>query len=146
MRKLAILAVILLIVATVLVTISVFNVGGFRDAAGGAIEGTILAPFRTGAINLWLAAGANFTYVAAATLIISVVGGLFLVFIIYGLFWKKLIQQKLLHKTPQPTDGPAPLQSSMSTQISASEPMQTKPAAVATPTPQSTVKEETAQT
>jgi len=141
MRKLAILAVILLIIATVLVTVSVFNVGGFRDAAGSAIEGTVLAPIRAWSINTWLFLGTNFTYIAAATLTIAVVGGLFMVFIVYGLFWKKLIQQKILHKTPAPSyGGVAPLQSTMSTQISAGEPMQSQPATtVSAPQP---VKEE----
>jgi hypothetical protein len=47
----------------------------------------------------------GFLYITIAGLTISIVGGLFWTLVVYGLFWKKGIQGKLLHKTSEPSLG-----------------------------------------
>jgi len=121
MRKLAVFGLIILILSVVAVTLAVVNYMGFRDSAYAAIQDTFLQPGHDWIVNSWVGIGAaGFTYIAAAILGIGIGGGLFLVFIIYGLFWQKLIQGKLLHKTT-PTQS---LKSSINLQREPAEPEQ----------------------
>jgi asparagine N-glycosylation enzyme membrane subunit Stt3 len=116
MRKLAILGLIILIALVVLVTLASINFMGIRDTIYGAIQGTILQPGHDWIVNSWIQIGAlGFTYIAAASLALAIGGGLIMVFIVYGLFWQKLIQGKILHKTaPSPI---APMQRTLSTPL-----------------------------
>jgi len=104
MRKIAIFLVILLIVITALVTIASIealtatNLGVTSTIVGAT--GAVTAPMVAWIKDSWLFVGTNFAYIAATTLAISVVGGLFMVFIVYNLVWKKAIQQWMLKKQP----------------------------------------------
>jgi len=121
-RKLAVLGLIILILSVVLTTLAVVNYAGFRDSAYAAIQDTAIQPIHDWIVDSWVGIGAaGFTYIAAAILGIGIGGGLFLVFIIYGLFWQKLIQGKLLHKTPTSTQS---LKSSINLQREPAEPEQ----------------------
>lgn len=120
MRKLAIFGLILLILVVVVVTLAVVNYAGFRDSSYTAIQGTILQPAHDWIVDMWVGVGtAGFTYIAAAILVIGVGGGLFLTLIVYGLFWQKLIQGKLLHKTVPSTTPLASMQRNLTTELSA---------------------------
>lgn len=99
MKKLAWIALILLIVGVVVVTLGATNYGGFGTAMGDAFNNSFALPIRNWAIDTWLFIGQSGWYILAATLTISILGGFFMVFIVYGLFWKKGIQERLLHRT-----------------------------------------------
>jgi len=101
-RKLAIFALVLLIVATIVITLGATNYAGFGDTVGSAMQTSFIMPMRNWVVSTWLVIGSSGWYILAAILTISVVGGLFMVAIVYGLFWQKLIQGKVLHKTTQP--------------------------------------------
>ena len=142
MRKLAIILISLLIAVTAIVTVAVIESVTASDfGVTSAVTGTargLFAPFVAWAKDMWLVIGADFAYMAATVLSISIVGGLFMVFIAWGLFWQKLIKGKLLH---QVAPAPAPqMQRTISTQIQAapSEPQSISPTEVVKP-----VKEET---
>jgi len=110
-RKLAILALILLIVGTIVITLGATNYMGFGEYVGGAIQNSVVAPIRNFIVEKWLLIGTNGWYILATVFGISIISAVFWVSIAYGLFWKKLIQQKLLGKTVQPakiTSQPAP--------------------------------------
>ena len=110
-RKLAILALILLIDGTIVITLGATNYMGFGEYVGGAIQNSVATPIRNFIVEKWLVIGTSGWYILATVVGISVVGGLFMIVIIYGLVWQKLIQQKLLGKTVQPakiTSQPAP--------------------------------------
>ena len=120
MRKLAIFALILLIVATIVITLGATNYGGFGDMVGNAMQTSFVMPIRNWVVNTWILIGSSGWYILAAVLTISIVGGLVMVVIVYGLFWQKLIQQKLLKKTAE-SAGVVPMQRTLSTPISAAE-------------------------
>lgn len=118
MRKLAILGLILLIVGTIVITLGITNYGGVGTWLGDLVHGSIMQPARNFIVDQWLFIGTSGWYILAAGLGISIIGGLFMVFIMYGLFWQKLIQQKILHKTTtsthidtikQPAPAPTPM-------------------------------------
>jgi hypothetical protein len=79
---------------------------GIRDTIYGGIQGTILQPGHDWIVNSWIQIGTlGFTYIAAASLALAIGGGLIMVFIVYGLFWQKLIQGKILQRNKQKTPG-----------------------------------------
>lgn len=118
MRKLAILMFILLIAATIIVTLGATNYAGFGTWLGDSVHGSVLQPSRNFIVDNWLLIGSSGWYILAAVLSISIIGGLFLVFIVYGLFWHKLIQQKILHKTLPSSTPLAPMQRTTTTNLS----------------------------
>lgn len=123
MRKLAILAITLLVGLVVVVTLAAINYGGVRDTLYNGIQGTILQPAHDWAVNTWFAIGnLGFTYIAAATLGIMIFGGLFMTVIVYGLVWQRLIQQKLLHKTAETVAPLASMQRTTSTELPVAAP------------------------
>ena len=93
------LMVIALIVGVVVVVLGATNYGGIGDAIGDTMANSFVAPIRNLAVDNWLLIGTSGWYILAASLTIAIAGGLFMVFIVYGLFWQKGIQGKLLHKT-----------------------------------------------
>lgn len=102
MRTLAWFLLILLIAATVLITLGATNYVGIGDAIGTSMQSSVIAPTRNWVVTTWLFIGTSGWYILATLLGISIVGGIFMTIIVYGLFWQKLIQQKLLHKiTPE---------------------------------------------
>lgn len=102
MRTLAWFLLILLIAATVLITLGATNYVGIGDAIGTSMQSSVIAPTRNWVVATWLFIGTSGWYILATLLGISIVGGIFMTIIVYGLFWQKLIQQKLLHKiTPE---------------------------------------------
>lgn len=138
MRALAIFGLIILIAAVVLVTLAAVNYMGFRDTVYDLLQNTVLMPIHDFIVNGWIQIGnMGFTYIAAAILGIAVGGGLFLTFIVYGLFWHKLIQQKL-HKTV-PTAPIAPMQRT----LTLTPPTLTQPTETAITTEQEPKKQET---
>jgi len=116
MRKLAILGLIIFAIIVVLTTMAFFNVVGIRDIIYNGMQGTVFQPIHDFVVANWIAVGnMGFTYIVATSLGIGIIGGLFLVFIVYGLLWQKLIQGKLLHKVaPSPTE---PMQRTLSTPL-----------------------------
>ena len=124
MRKFAILGLISLIFLVVLVTLAAIDFAGIRTTIYGAIQGTILQPGHDWIVNSWNQIGAlGFTYIAATILGVAIGGGLIMVFIVYGLFWQKLIQGKILHKTVPSTTPLASMQRTTTTNLSpAAEP------------------------
>jgi len=102
MRKLAWFLLILLVVATVVITLGITNYAGIGTSLGGILHNSILNPTRNFIVDKWLFIGTSGWYILATVLGIGIVGGLFLIFIAYGLFWQKLVQEKIRHKTTQP--------------------------------------------
>lgn len=118
MRKLAILGLILFTIGVIIITLGITNYGGVGTWLGDLVHGSILQPARNFIVDKWLIIGTSGWYILATALGISIIGGLFMVFIAYGLFWQKLIQQKILHKTitsthidtiKQPAPAPTPM-------------------------------------
>lgn len=130
-RKLAYILIILLIAVTVLVTVAVIesatatNLGVTNTVT--ATAGAIFAPLVTWIKESWVFVGTDFAYISAATLGISIIGGLFMVFIAYGLIWQRLIQSKLLHKVA-PTPAAIPMQRTISTPIQTAQQLEPQPA------------------
>ena len=101
MRKIAALILLLIFASIVALAVYAWQNPLFRDNIYNNIDGTILMPARDGIVNGWNAIGANgFTYILLAGLALTVVGAFFWGPVFYGLFVKKGIQEKLLHKTP----------------------------------------------
>jgi len=119
-RKLAIFLVGLLIASVVLITLGATDYAGIGTWFGNQMHQSVLSPARNWVVNTWALIGSSGWYILAAVLTISVVGGLVMVVIVYGLFWQKIIQQKILKKTPGSTPI-APMQRTLSTPISATE-------------------------
>ena len=78
---------------------------GIGTAIGDMMATSVVAPLRDLAVNSWISVGASGWYIIISVLTISIIGALFWVPIAYGIFWKKLISEKVLHRTPsvQPT-------------------------------------------
>jgi len=100
--------------------LGVTNYGGFGDMVGNAMQTSFVMPIRNWVVNTWVVIGSSGWYILVTVLTISVVGGLVMVVIVYGLFWQKLIQQKLLKKTAE-SASPVSMQRTLSTPISAAE-------------------------
>jgi len=125
MRKIiAAILLVILVTAVAVVVAAVMN-EDFKNSVYTSIEGSVLMPVHDWTVTTWMNIGAGgFTYIAAATLAIAIIGSLFISFIIIGLVWKKGIQQGLLHRTPtQTTDW----QARPSTTIPVTNDMQSRP-------------------
>lgn len=106
MRKLAYVGIIILVLMVVLITLAAINYGGFRDWAYAGIQGSMLMPIHDFVVNTWIGIGAaGFTWIAAASVGIGILGIIVGVGFFYAIVWQKLIQQKLLHKTAQGAAG-----------------------------------------
>lgn len=103
MRKLAIIGIFILLLITVVITVAVID-EGFRNATYGAFEGTLIIPIHDWVVATWLDIGvAGFTWIAAASVGITIVGALFGYFICYGLFYKKIYQGKIRGQSGTPS-------------------------------------------
>jgi hypothetical protein len=103
MRKIAYLAIILLVCFVILITLGVTNYYGIGDTLGGFMQSSVIAPVRNFIVDGWLFIGTSGWYILAAVVAIGMFWIPFYAIVIKGLFWNKLIQQKVLHNTPSAT-------------------------------------------
>ena len=97
-KTISILMIIALIAAVALIVLGATNYAGIGDAIGDTMSNSVVAPMRNFFVDGWISIGTSGWYILAATVTIAIFGGFFMVFIVYGLFWQKGIQGKLLHK------------------------------------------------
>lgn len=138
MRKLAYLAIFLLIGLVILVTLGITNYAGIGDAIGGFMRSSVIAPIRNFFVNGWLFIGTSGWYIAAAIVGIGMFWIPFYYIVLKGLFWNNLVQQKLLHKTAtsKPLYQSTPSATIPITTSLQSAPRQTAPQAAPQTTPQ----------
>jgi hypothetical protein len=100
MRKLAWLLFIIFCVILVVATLGAINYAGIGDAIGGFTQNSLVLPIRNFFVDGWNFIGTSGWYIAVAFLAISVFGAVFWVPIVYNIFIKKGINEKILHRTP----------------------------------------------
>ena len=101
MRKLAYVAIFLLIALVILITLGATNYAGVGDTLGGFMHTSLIAPVRNFIVGTWLFIGTSGWYILAAVVGIGLFWIPFYFIVIKGLFWNKLIQEKLLHKAAE---------------------------------------------
>ena len=99
MRKLAYVAIIILIALVILITLGATNYAGVGDTLGGFMHTSLIAPVRNFIVGTWLFIGTSGWYILAAVVGIGLFWIPFYFIVIKGLFWDNLIQKKLLHHT-----------------------------------------------
>jgi hypothetical protein len=135
MRKLAWLAIVLFGLFVVLLTLGITNYAGIGDAIGGFMQSSVIAPVRNFAVDSWLFIGTSGWYILAAIVGIGMIWIPFYYVVIKGLFWNKLVQEKMLHHTAAtaPTYQSAPAATIPVTNLQSSPTQTTVPAASAGP-------------
>jgi hypothetical protein len=135
MRKLAYVAIILLVFFVVLITLGITNYAGVGETLGGFMHNSVVAPARNFIVNSWLFIGTSGWYILAAVVGIGMFWIPFYFIVLKGLFWDKLIQQKLLHNTATaaPTYQSAPVATIPVTNLQSSPTQTAVPAASAEP-------------
>lgn len=130
MRKLAWLAIILLIFFVVFLTLGLTNYMGVGESVGGFMHGSIIAPIRNFIVDGWLFIGTSGWYILATVVVIGMCWIPFYYIVIKGFFWNTVIQQKVLHNTPQtaPAYQSAPQAAIPITGLQSSPSQQTTPA------------------
>ena len=94
---------ILLIAFLALFTLAILGAtdyAGIGTAIGDTMSNSVVAPLRNFAVDSWLSVGASGWYITISVFVISIFGAVFWVPVFYGLFIKKGISEKLLHRTP----------------------------------------------
>jgi hypothetical protein len=103
-------------VGSVVITLGATNYQGFGEWIGGKMQSSVLQPGRNFIVEKWLVIGTNGWYILATVLAVSIAGALFWVPLAYGVFWKKGIQGRFLHKAT-PSTPLASMQRTLSTEI-----------------------------
>lgn len=101
MKKLAWLALIIFIFLVVFITLGATNYMGIGDTIGTTLHESFLNPARNYIVNTWLFIGTSGWYILGAIVGIGLIWVPVWAIVIKGLFWNKLIQQKILHRDPQ---------------------------------------------
>jgi len=103
MKTISYLLIIAFLALFTLAILGATNYAGIGTAIGDMMATSVVAPLRNLAVNSWISIGASGWYIVISVLTISIIGALFWVPIVYGIFWKKLISEKVLHRTPTMT-------------------------------------------
>ena len=105
MKTISYILIIAFLALFTLAILGATNYAGIGDSLGSFMHTNLMLPLRNIGVDTWNLAGTSGWYVIIGFLIISLFGAAFWVPVVYGVFWKKGISEKVLHRTPsvQPT-------------------------------------------